>query len=45
MQGSGVGVAKAASVMGCERVERVVEHHVVHSAARNEALVYLGNPG
>ncbi len=33
---SGVGVAKAASVMGCERVERVVEHHVVHSAAREE---------
>src|SRR2546425_5089867 len=34
---SGVGVAKAASVMGRERVERVVEHHnVVHSAAREE---------
>ena len=33
---SGVGVAKAVSVMCCERVERVVEHHVVHSAAREE---------
>ena len=33
---SGVGVAKAAGVMCCERVERVVEHHVVHSAAREE---------
>jgi len=33
---SGVGVAKAASVMCCERVERVVEHHAVHAAAREE---------
>ena len=31
--------------MGCERVERVEEYYVVHSAARNEALAYLGNPG
>ncbi len=29
-------MAKAASVMGCERVEGVLEHHVVHSAAREE---------
>ena len=38
---SGVGVAKAASVMCCDRVERVVEHHVVHSAARDERSTRL----
>ena len=43
---SGVGVAKVASVMGGERVQRVVEHHVsIQPGERNEALVYLGNPG